>query len=112
MFDAEKSNAMPPNSPEFPKQPDLSTEEMRNTPVTAHECSFEIFPQTEELCDVTDTDPNMEPDVETSSEKPKNSLTNLRSSKYNLCHTPKRNCNDDYREKFLSWTSVFHGTPM
>ena len=39
----------------------------------------------------------MEPDVESSSEQPENSPTNPRSSKYNLRHNPKPNCNDDYR---------------
>ena len=39
---------------------------MPNTPGTAHECSPELFPQTGELGDVTDTYPHEEPDVETS----------------------------------------------
>ena len=47
IFDAKKNNATPPSSPEIPIQSHLSTEEMRNTPGTAHECSPEIFPQTE-----------------------------------------------------------------
>ena len=97
IFDAENNNAKPPNSYEIPVHSDLSTEEMRNTPGTAHECSRETFPQTEELSDVTDTYPNMEPNVEISSEQLKSSPTNPRSSKYNLRHNPKPNCNDDYR---------------
>ena len=59
---------MPHNSPEVPIQSDLSTEETRNTPRCGHECFLEIFPQTEELCDVTDTYLDMEHDVETNSE--------------------------------------------
>ena len=94
IFDAENDNAAPPNQREFPIQSDLSTEEMRNTP---HVCSPEIFPNTDELGDVTDTYPHMEPDVETSSEQPQNSPNNPRSSKYNLRHNPKPDCNDDYR---------------
>ena len=97
IFDAEKNNAQPPNSPEILIQSDLSTAEMRKTPGTAHECISEIFPHTEELCDVTDTYFDMEPDVETSSEQPNNSPTNPRSSKYHLRHNPNPNCNDDYR---------------
>ena len=46
---------------------------MRNTPGTTHECSPEICPQTDEISDVTDTNPHMEPDVESSSEQPENS---------------------------------------
>ena len=109
-FDAENNNATPPNSHELLVQPDFSTEEMRNTSGTAHECSPKIFSETEELSDVTDTYPEMEPDVEANSEQPESSPTNLRRSKYNLRHNPKRKCNDDYRYWTASWTSVFHGT--
>ena len=96
-FDADKNNAAPPKSPEIPIQFDLSTEETQNTPRTAQECSPEVFSQTEQLCDVTDTYPEMELDEETSSEQPNNSSTDPRSSKYNLRHNPKPYCNDDYR---------------
>ena len=81
MFDAENNNATPPNPPEVPLQSDLSTDETRNTTGIAHECSPEIFLQTEELCDVTDTYLDREPDVETSPEQPINSPTSLCSSK-------------------------------
>ena len=57
----------------------------------------ETSPQTGEISDVTDTYPHMEHDVETSSEQPGISPTNPHSSKYNLHHNPKPNCNDDYR---------------
>ena len=97
IIDAEIFNATPPNSTEIPVQVDVSTEEMRNTPGTAQEFSPEIFPPTEQICDVTDSYPDMEPDVETSSEQPNHSPTNPRSSKYNLRHNPKPKCNDDYR---------------
>ena len=97
IFDAENNNATPPNSQEIPVQSDFSTEEMRKTPGTTHECSPEIFRQTDELSDVTDTYPHMEPDVESNTEQPESSPNNPRSSKYNLRHNPKPNCNDDYR---------------
>ena len=97
IFDAENDNKAPPNQREFPVQFDSSTEEIRNTPGNPHVCSPEIFPNTDELGDVTDTCPHMEPDVGTSSEQPQNSPTNPRSSKYNLRHNPKPKCNDDYR---------------
>ena len=95
--EAENNNATPPNSHEIPVQSDLSAEEMRNTPGATHECSTEIFPQTDEVSGVTDTYPHMEPDVEPSSEQPENSPTNPRSSKYILRHNPKPHCNDDNR---------------
>ena len=97
IFDAENDKATPPNIQENPLQSDYSTEEMRNTPGNPHVCSPEIFPCTDEVSDVTDTCPHMEPDVDSSPEQPKNSPTNPRSSKYNLSHNPKPNCNDDYR---------------
>ena len=97
IVDAENDNRAPPNQREIPVQSDSSTEEIMNTPGNPHVCSPEIFPNTDELGDVTDTCPQMEPDVETSSEQPQNSPTNPRSSKYNLRHNPKPNCNDDYR---------------
>ena len=96
-FDAENKNAAPPNTQKIPVESDFSTEEMTNTPEATHECSPEIFPQTDEISDVIDTYPHMELDVESSSEQLENSPTNPRSSKYNLRHNPKPNCNDDYR---------------
>ena len=97
IFDNEIDNAVLPNSHEILVQSDFSTEEMRNTPGKPHVCSPEIFRSTDELGDVTDTCPQMEPDVETSSEQPPNSPTNPRSSNYDLRHNPKPNCNDGYR---------------
>ena len=96
-IDAENINTTPPSSHKIPIQCDYSTEEMRNTPVTAHECFPNIFPQTDEVSDVKDTYPHKEPDVEANSEQPQSSPTNPRSSKYKLRHNPKPNCNDNYR---------------
>ena len=76
IYDAENNNSVPPKSQEIPLQSDLSTEEMRNTPGTTHECPSEFFPQTDEVSDVTDTYPHMEPDVESISEQPDKSPTN------------------------------------
>ena len=67
IFDAENKNSMPSNSYQLPVQSDLSTEETWDTPLIAQECSREFFPQTEELCDVTDTYPDMDLHVETMS---------------------------------------------
>ena len=97
IFDAENDNEALTSLQEIPLQSDYSTEEMRNTPGNPLVCSPENFPNTDELGDVTDTYPHMEPDVGTISEQPQNSPTNPRSFKYNLRHNPKPNCNDDYR---------------
>ena len=48
---------------------------MRNTPGTTHECSSKIFLQTDEVSDVIDTYPHMEPNVEARLEQPENSPT-------------------------------------
>ena len=81
IFDAQNIHATPPNPRDIPVQPDLSTEGLRKSPRTAHECSTEIFSQKEELSDVTGTYPDMEPDVGTTPEQPNNSMTNPRNSK-------------------------------
>ena len=91
IFYAENNNATPLSSIEIPVQSDVFAEEMWNTLRTAHECSPENFPPTEEVCDVTDTYPDMEPDVEINSEHAKSNPTNPRSSKYNLRRNPKPN---------------------
>ena len=97
IFDVANNNKAPPNQREILPQSDFSTEEMRNTPGNLHVSSREIFPNADEASDVADTCPHMEPDADTSSEQPQNSPTNPRSSKYNLRHNTKPNCNDDYR---------------
>ena len=97
ILDAKNDNAVPPNQREIPVQSDFSTEEIRNTQGTTHECSPEIFPPADEISDVADTYTHVEPDAGTSWEQPANTPSNPRSSKYNLRHNPKPNCNDDYR---------------
>ena len=83
ILDAENNNLTPPTSTKFPVQSDISIEELRNIPGTAHEFSPENFPQMEELCDVTDTYTDMEPNVEMSLEQPNTSPINPRSSNTN-----------------------------
>ena len=97
IFDAENNKTAAPNLQEIPLQSDYSTEEIRNTPRDPLVCSPEIFPCTDEVSDVTDTCPHMEPDVDSSPEQPQNSPANTRSSKHTLRHNPKPNCNEDCR---------------
>ena len=97
IFDDGNNDATQPDPKEIPIQSDLPTGEMRNTLGNTHDCSPEIFPPTDESSDVADTYTYVEPDVGTSSEQQRNSPSNPRSSKYNLRHNPKPNCNDDYR---------------
>ena len=97
IFDAENDKAAQRNLQEIPLQSDYLTEEIRNTPRNPHVCSPEITPCTNEVSDVTDTCPHMEPDVDPSPEQPQNNPAHTGKSKYNLRHNPKSNCNDDYR---------------
>ena len=97
IFDAENDNETPPNQREIPVRSDFSTEEMRNTQGTTHDCSPENFPPIDDTSDVANTHTHMEPDVGTSSGQQENRPSNPSSSKYNLRHNPKPNCNDDYR---------------
>ena len=73
---AKNDIAASPNLQEVPLQSDFPTGEMKNTPGNAQKCSPEIFSYTEEVSDVADTCPHMEPDVESSLEEQENSPTN------------------------------------
>ena len=97
IFDNGNNDATQPDPKKLPIQSDLPTGEKRNALGNTHDCSPEISPPTDESSDVADTYTYVEPDVGTSSEQQRNSPSNPRSSKYNLRHNPKPNCNDDYR---------------
>ena len=43
IFETENNTATPPNPQEIQVQTEISTEEMRNAPETAHECSQKLF---------------------------------------------------------------------
>ena len=90
-------NAATPGSPKIATRSDSAADETCNTPRTPRESSPGSFHSTDGLSDVTDTFFPIEPDAETSSEQLIFTPTNLRSSKYNLCHNLKPNCNDNYR---------------
>ena len=70
---------------------------MRNTPGIILGNFPEIFPQPDGSYDGKDVDHDTQPDADTSVEQPDSTPTNPRSSKYDLRHNPKPNCNDDYK---------------
>ena len=70
---------------------------MKNTPGTIREKSPEIIPQPHRSYDERDIDHDTQLDTDTSEEQLDPTPTNPRSSKYDLRHNPKPNCNDDYR---------------
>ena len=94
---SEYNNQVTPNSPETTIRSEHAAEEMRSTPGTTPEKSPETIPQPDRSYDGTDSDHYMQPDVDTSVEQSDPTPTNSRSSKYDLRHNPKPNCNDDYR---------------
>ena len=84
------------NSPEVTVRHDLSNDETCIIPRTIQEDSPEILPHTDEKGDGTDTDHYMEPDAEVNGEPFSPTNINPCSTKYDLRHNPKANCNDDY----------------
>ena len=95
-FDSDYNNLVTPNSPEITVQSEEAADEMRSTPGTRRENSPEIIPQADRSYDETDSDHYMQPDADTSVDRPHLTPTNPRSSKYDLRHNPKPNCNDAY----------------
>ena len=96
IFDSVYNTLVTPNSPEITIRSEEAADEIRSTPGTIREKSPEIIPQTDGSYGGTDTDHDMQPDADTSVEQPDPMPFNPRSSKYDLCHNPKPNCNDDY----------------
>ena len=86
-----------PISPEVTVRSEETTDQTRSTPGTTQEDSSDILPHTDEMGDGTDTDHYMQPDADNTVEQNDPTPTNPRSSKYDLRHNPKPNCNDDYR---------------
>ena len=65
---------------------------------------------TDKMADGTDTDHYMQPDADNSVEQIDPTPANPRSSKYDLRHNPKPNCNDDYRFYIVSLPLCASGT--
>ena len=97
IFDNDQLEPDSGNSPEVAVRNDLPNEETCTIPGTIQQNSPEILPHTDEIGDGTDTDHYMEPDAEVDVEPFSPSNINPRSTKYDLRHNPKPNCNDDYR---------------
>ena len=85
------------NSPEVTVRSGEEADATKSAPGTTQEDSSNIPPHTDEMADGIDTDHYMQPDADNSVEQINPTPTNPRSSKYNLRHNPKPNCNDDYR---------------
>ena len=97
IFDSNYNSLVTHSSPEITVQSEETADERRNTLGTRPESSPEITPQPDRSHDGIDTDYDMQPDADASVEQLDPTPTNPRSSKYDLRHNPKPNCNDDYR---------------
>ena len=97
IFESDYNNLATPSSPEKTIPSEQSADEMRSTPKTRPENSPEIISQPNTTYDGRDVDHDTQPDAETSVEHFDPTPTNPRSSKYDIRHNPKPNCNDGYR---------------
>ena len=97
IFDSDRDNLVSPISPEVTVRSREAPEERRSTPGTIQADSSDNLPHAVQTDDGTDTDHHMQPDADNSVEQTDPTLTNPRSSKYDLRHNPRPNCNDDYR---------------
>ena len=99
-FDKCYNELSPPKQGEVTMEPDQTNAGTCSTLGPSRESSPEIFPPTDDLCDGSDTYPTTKPKAELNSEQPSHTPTNPRSTKYDIRHIPKSDCNDDYRH----WT--------
>ena len=97
IFDSDRENLVSPKSPELTVRLREANDEARSTPGTTQEDSSNILPHADEIDDGADTDQYMQPDADNSVEQIGPTPTSPRSSKYDLRHNPRPNCNDDYR---------------
>ena len=97
IFDSDHNNLATPSSPDITIRSEQTADEMRSTPGARPQYSPEILPQPDTTYDERDVDHDTQPDAGTSVEQLDLTPTNPHSSKYDLCHNPKLNCNDDYR---------------
>ena len=97
IFDSDGKNLVTPISPEITVRSERAADQTRSTPGTIRESSPEIMPHVDRSYDGTDTDHYIQPDADTTVVQFDPTPTNPRSSKYDLRHNPRPNCNDDYR---------------
>ena len=97
IFDSNYKNLAPPIPPESTIRSEQTADEMRSAPGIIPGNSPGNTPQPDGSCDGRNVDHDTQPDADMSVEQPDFTPTNPRSSKYDLRHNPKPNCNDDYR---------------
>ena len=97
IFDSDRDNLVSPNSPEVAVRSGKAADE-RGALQEQYKRTPQIFPpRADEIDDGADTDHHIQPDADNSVQQIDPTPTNPRSSKYDLRHNPRPNCNDDYR---------------
>ena len=97
IFDSDYNNLVRPSSPKITVRSEAAADERKSTPGTIPENSPEITSQPDGSYDGMGADHDMQPDADTSVDQLHPTRTNPCSSKYDLRHNPKPNCNEDYR---------------
>ena len=110
LFGSDSDNLVSPISREVTVRSGEETDATRSTAGTTQEDSANTLSYTDEIGDGTDTDHYMQPDADISVEEIDPTPTNPRSSKYDLRHNPRPNCNDDYRYYIISRPWCVSGT--
>ena len=95
--DSDRDSMVIPSSHEITVGSEKAADKTRSNPRTTRESSPEIVPQVDNSYDGTDTDHYMQPDMDTIVEQIDPTPMNPRSSKKDLPHNPRPNCDDDYR---------------
>ena len=106
--DAEFNSAAAPKSPEFAGRSDLPAEEIWNAPRTSRQRSRELFPQTDESCDLADTYSYMENVAEMKPEQPNPTPNNQRRLKNNWRHN--RSLSAITTTDIVSWAALVCST--
>ena len=97
IFDSDYNNLEKPSPPEITIRSEQTADKMRSTPGITPENSPENTPQPDGSYDERNVDHDTQPDADTSVEQLDPMPTNPHSSKNDLRHNPKPDCNDDYR---------------
>ena len=97
IFDSFYNNLAPPSPHEKTIRSEQTADEITSTPGIIPGNSPGNTSHPDGSCDGRNEDHDAHPDADTSVEQPDLTPTNPRSSKYDLSHNPKPNCNDDYR---------------
>ena len=106
IFDSDYNNLAPTSPPESTVRSEQAADDMKSTPGIVPGNSPEITFQPDGSYDGRKMNRDTQPDADMSVEQPDPTPTNPRSSKNDLRHNPKSNCNDDYRYS-LCQTTVY-----